>query len=220
MRRIAPNVRNSITNPEAQVTRPDSGDSIEREDALAELRRQAQTLNIDRPIALVGLMGAGKTTIGRRLANVLQWPFMDADAEIERAAGLTVQEIFAKHGEADFRSGERRVIARLLTGPRHVLATGGGAFIDAETRATLRQKAVTVWLKAPLEVLMRRVDRRDDRPLLQGGDPRAVMERLMEVRYPIYAEADVVVETNNSPHNAAVAAVIDALLRRQNETQP
>jgi shikimate kinase len=213
-------VRNPITIPEAQVTRPDSGDAIEREDALAELRRQAQTLSIDRPIALVGLMGAGKTTIGRRLANVLQWPFMDADAEIERAAGLTVPEIFAKHGEEDFRRGERSVIARLLAGPAHVLATGGGAFIDDETRANLRQKAVTIWLKAPLEVLMRRVDRRDDRPLLMGGDPRAVMERLMQVRYPIYAEADVTVETSNSPHNAAVAAVIDALLHRQIESQP
>lgn len=168
-------------------------------------------LRVDRPIALVGLMGAGKTTIGRRLAQTLKLKFVDADAEIEQAAGMRVSEIFAKHGEADFRRGERSVIARLLSEPPHVLATGGGAFIDPETRAMMKEKAISIWLKAPLDVLMRRVERRDDRPLLHTEDPRAVMQALMDKRYPIYAEADVIVDSTNSPHNAAVSAVLDAL---------
>jgi shikimate kinase len=193
------------------VTPPDTSEIGERDDAPAELRRAAEGLKLDRPVALVGLMGAGKTTIGRRLASALKLPFVDADDEIARAAGLSVADIFKLHGEADFRRGERLVIARLLNDPPHVLATGGGAFIDSETRVLMREKAVSVWLKAPLEVLLRRVERRDDRPLLKGGDPQVVMQQLMDVRYPIYSEADITVETTNGPHNAAVTAVITAL---------
>jgi shikimate kinase len=204
------------------VTRPDreAGEIGEREEAPAELKHLARGVSIDRPIALVGLMGAGKTTVGRRLASALGLPFVDADHEIERAAGLSVAEIFARHGEADFRRGERRVIARLLEGPPHVLATGGGAFIDLEARALMRQKAITIWLKAPLDVLMRRVERRDDRPLLRGADPEAVMRKLMAERYPIYAEADLVVESTNGPHHAAAADVIRALQNLPQKTTP
>lgn len=193
------------------MTRPESSDAGERADAAAELRRLADGLILPRTVALVGLMGAGKTTIGRRLAAALRLPFVDADHEIERAADQTVQEIFAVHGEAEFRRGERRVIARLLDNPPHVLATGGGAFIDPRTRALMKERAISIWLKAPLDVLMRRVSRRDDRPLLKEDDPQAVMQKLMDDRYPIYAEADLTIESANSPHNAAVAEIIAAL---------
>jgi shikimate kinase len=167
-----------------------------------------QTLAIDRPLVLVGMMGAGKTSVGRRLAEVLRLPFRDADDEIEKAAGLTVSEIFERHGEAEFRRGERRVIKRLLEGPPHVLATGGGAFMDPDTRALIKQKAVSVWLKADLDVLMRRVLRRPTRPLLQVEDPRAAMTTLLAKREPIYAEADIMVQSNQGPHGAAVQAVL------------
>jgi shikimate kinase len=193
------------------LTRPDGSELGERDD---ELRRLAGDLVLDRTIALVGLMGAGKTTVGRRLAQALKLNFVDADAEIERAAGLSVADIFKLHGEPDFRRGERQVIARLLRDPPHVLATGGGAFIDPATRGEMRDRAITIWLRAPLEVLMRRVERRDDRPLLKSGDPHAVMKKLMEDRYPIYAQADLTIESTNSPHNAAVIAIIEALKAR------
>lgn len=188
------------------MTRPGNDDP-----EAAELRRLAEGLKLERTIALVGLMGAGKTTIGRRLAAALKLSFVDADHEIERAAGMTIPEIFARHGEPEFRRGERSVIARLLREPVHVLATGGGAFIDPETRALMRERAISVWLKAPLDVLMRRVDRRDDRPLLKGDDPRAIMTKLMHDRYPIYAEADLTVESTNGPHYSAAAAVLESL---------
>ncbi|MFT3729262.1 MAG: shikimate kinase [Terricaulis sp.] len=178
------------------------------------MRRQADGLTLDRTIALVGLMGAGKTTIGRRLAQALKLPFADADDAIVEAAGQSIQEIFAEHGELEFRRGERRVIRRLLDEPPHVLATGGGAFIDPRTRALMKEKAISIWLKAPLDVLMQRVARRDHRPLLKEDDPRAVMERLMAERYPIYAEADITIETDAGPHNAAVRAIITALKER------
>jgi len=159
-------------------------------------------------------MGAGKTTVGRRLATLLRLPFIDADEEIEKAAGLKVSEIFALHGEEEFRRGERRVIARLLQGPPHVLATGGGAFMNEETRELVRAHGTSVWLRADLDVLMRRVEKRDNRPLLKQGDPRATMERLMAERYPIYGEADLVVDSNNGPHASAVTSVIRALAER------
>lgn len=164
-----------------------------------------------RSIVLVGLMGAGKTTIGRRLANALKLPFFDADHEIERAAGCTVTEIFARHGEAAFREGERRVIARLLEGPRHVLATGGGAFMAPETRALIHANGLSIWLRAGLDLLMERVSRRPTRPLLQNPDPRAVMERLMTERYPIYAEADITIDSTGGPHDAIVHEIVKAL---------
>jgi len=195
------------------VVRPESSEVGERNDA-ADLRRQADGIVLDRTIALVGLMGAGKTTIGRRLAQALKLPFVDADDAIVEAAGQTIQEIFAEHGELEFRRGERRVIRRLLEQPPHVLATGGGAFIDARTRAVMKEKAISIWLKAPLDVLMQRVTRRDHRPLLKEDDPRAVMERLMAERYPIYAEADITIETGAGPHNAAVRDILAALKER------
>lgn len=181
---------------------------------LGDIHSVASALVVDRPIVLVGLMGAGKTTVGRRLAAMLRLPFVDADEEIEKAAGLKVSEIFALHGEEEFRRGERRVIARLLQGPPHVLATGGGAFMNDETRALVRAHAISVWLRADLDVLMRRVEKRDNRPLLKQGDPRATMERLMAERYPIYGEADLVVDSNNGPHASAVTGVIRALAAR------
>lgn len=182
--------------------------------AAAELSRMAAGLKLERTVALVGLMGAGKTTVGRRLAQALRLPFADADAEIAAAAGRGVADIFAEHGECEFRRGERQVIARLLAGPVHVLATGGGAFVDARTRALMKERAISVWLKAPLDVLMKRVSRRNDRPLLREDDPRAVMERLMQERYPLYAEADITIETGGGPHRSAVADIIAALKAR------
>ncbi|MDZ4777386.1 MAG: shikimate kinase [Alphaproteobacteria bacterium] len=181
---------------------------------LGDIHSVASALVVDRPIVLVGLMGAGKTTVGRRLAALLRLPFVDADEEIEKAAGLKIAEIFAMHGEEEFRRGERRVIARLLHGPPQVLATGGGAFMNDETRALVLAHATSVWLRADLDVLMRRVEKRDNRPLLKQGDPRATMERLMAERYPIYGEADLVVDSNNGPHASAVTAVIRALAAR------
>lgn len=193
------------------MTRPESSDIGERNDAAATLRRQAAGVTPHRTIALVGLMGAGKTTIGRRLAHALDLPFADADAEIVAAAGQSIEAIFAERGECEFRRGERQVIARLLDGEPHVLATGGGAFIDPRTRALMKERAVSIWLKAPLDVLMKRVSRRDHRPLLKEDDPRAVMQRLMDERYPLYAEADLVVETGTGPHNSAVSHILTAL---------
>jgi shikimate kinase len=165
-----------------------------------------------RTIALVGLMGVGKSSVGRRLANALGLPFRDADAEVEAAAGCSIKEIFAELGEAAFRDGERRVIQRLLDEPPHVLATGGGAFMNDETRALLKEKALIVWLKADLELLARRVGRKDTRPLLKDADPLSVLRAQAEVRYPVYAEAHVAVETGDTPHHVTVGQVIDALL--------
>jgi shikimate kinase len=165
-----------------------------------------------RSVVLVGLMGAGKSSIGRRLAQRLGLEFLDADTEIERAAGCTIEEIFARFGEPAFRDGERRVILRLLEERAPiVLATGGGAFMDAETRAAIRNHAIAVWLRAELDVLLRRVARRSNRPLLKQGDPREVLERLMALRHPVYAEADLVVESDESPAETTVDRVIAAL---------
>jgi shikimate kinase len=172
---------------------------------------QSNPYRIDRPIVLVGLMGVGKSTDGRRLARQLKLPFFDADAEIEAAASASVEEIFARHGEAAFRDGERRVIARLVSGPPIVLSTGGGAFIDPITRALILEKAFSIWLKADLELLLKRVSKRGGRPLLKGGDPRKIMADLMERRYPIYAEADLVVESRGGPHEHVVMEILTAL---------
>jgi shikimate kinase len=175
----------------------------------------------ERTIALVGLMGAGKSSIGRRLAHALDLPFRDADEEVERAAARSISDIFTDLGEAAFRDGERRVIARLLDEPPHVLATGGGAFMNAETRALIAQKAISVWLKADMEVLLRRVARRADRPLLKDADPRAVLERLAAERYPTYALADITVDSVETAHQATVDAIIAALrARAQAAAQP
>ena len=162
-------------------------------------------------VALIGLMGAGKSSVGRRLASALGLPFKDADTEIEAAAGRSVSDIFSTLGETAFRDGERRVIARLLAGPKHVLATGGGAFMREETRLLLQQEAVTVWLKADVEVLARRVARKDTRPLLSGKDPVAVLSALAAVRHPVYALADLVVETGDGSHGQSMDRVLAAL---------
>jgi len=164
-----------------------------------------------RTITLVGLMGVGKSSVGRRLANALELPFRDADAEVEAAAGRSIPDIFADLGEPAFREGERRVIARLLDDPPHVLATGGGAFMNEETRRLIKEKSISVWLKADLDVLARRVGRKDNRPLLAGKDPVAVLKAQAAERYPIYAEADVTVETGDAAHHVTVDQVIRAL---------
>jgi shikimate kinase len=165
-------------------------------------------------IALIGLMGAGKTSVGRRLANRLDITFTDVDDEIELAAGKSISEIFADHGEAYFRQGERKVIARLLGNGPQVLATGGGAYMNAETRANIAKHGISIWLKAELPVLLHRVRRRDQRPLLAKGDPEEVMRALMEQRYPVYAEADIIVESRDVPHEVIVNEVVDALCRK------
>jgi shikimate kinase len=173
-----------------------------------------------RSIVLVGMMGAGKSSIGRRVAARLAIPFVDADAEIELAADMTIAEIFAVHGEPYFRAGEARVIARLLERGPQVLATGGGAFMNAQTRAALQEKAVSVWLKADLDVLTRRLRRRNDRPLLKTEDPVATLTNLLQMRDPIYATADVTVLSRDVTHDvivdeivAAVGAKLDAAAR-------
>ena len=171
-----------------------------------------------RPVVLVGLMGAGKTTVGRRLSERLGLPFVDADHEIEEAAGKSIAEIFADHGEPYFRDGERKVIARLLEGEPKVLATGGGAYMNAETRANIRKRGIAVWLRADLALLMKRVKKRNDRPLLKGGDPELVMKTLIDQRYPVYAEADITVDSRDSAHTVMVNDVIKALARWPEQT--
>ncbi|NBJ10454.1 shikimate kinase [Microvirga arsenatis] len=164
-----------------------------------------------RSLVLVGLMGAGKSTVGRRLAQMLKLPFRDADHEIEAAAGMSIPEIFAVHGEEHFRDGERRVIARLLQEGPIVLATGGGAFMNEETRSRIAERGVSIWLKADLDILMRRVRKRSTRPLLQNPDPEGTMRRLMEQRYPVYATADITVDSHEAPHDRVVAEIIETL---------
>jgi shikimate kinase len=164
-----------------------------------------------RSIVLVGMMGAGKSSIGRRLAARLGIPFVDADAEIEAAAGMTVEDIFANYGEASFRSGETRVIARLLEAGPQVLATGGGAFMTPETRDIIRRNGVSVWLKADFDVLFRRVKRRNDRPLLKTGDPAETLRKLLAERDPIYAQADASVHSREVPHETIVEEILAAL---------
>src|SRR5919112_3530510 len=164
-----------------------------------------------RSLVLVGLMGAGKSTVGRRLAQKLGLPFRDADHEIEAAAGMSIPDIFSIHGEAYFRDGERRVIARLLQEGPMVLATGGGAYMNEETRAGIKESAVSIWLKADLEVLLKRVRKRSNRPLLHNPDPEGTMRKLMDVRYPVYAEADLTVESHEAPHDRVVNEVLKAL---------
>jgi shikimate kinase len=159
-------------------------------------------VRVPRTVTLVGLMGAGKSAIGRKLAQRLGLPFVDADAEVEQAAGCSIDEIFDRYGEAAFRQGERRVMTRLLEGPICVLATGGGAFMDPEIRAKIKERTISVWLHAELEVLLRRVSRRNNRPLLKRGEPREVLERLIGERYPVYAEADIRIDSDDAPSDA------------------
>ncbi len=167
----------------------------------------------DRSVVLIGLMGAGKTAIGRRLATRLGLDFVDADTEIERAAGKSISDIFADHGETHFRDGERRVIARLLGEGPQVLATGGGAYMNDETRKTIARRGVSVWLKADLKILMERVVRRDHRPLLRTDDPEEVMKRLIDERYPVYSTSDVTVKSRDVPHEVIVSEIIAELAK-------
>lgn len=165
-------------------------------------------------IVLVGLMGAGKSAIGRRVATAIGARFLDADREIEASAGMTIPDIFESRGEAEFRDGERRVIARLLGEAPFVLATGGGAFIDDDTRALLAERATTIWMRADLKVLVKRCGKRSNRPLLRNGNPEEILARLIEERYPIYAEADVEVFSRDEPHEVAVNGIIEHLKER------
>lgn len=186
-------------------------------------RAQAEAMDADRmetavaealgrrDIVLVGMMGAGKSTVGRRLAARLGLPFVDADTEIERAAGQSIADIFDEHGETAFREGERRVLARLLAGGPKVLATGGGAFIDPDNRASIAAAGISVWLKADFDTLMRRVRRRAHRPLLKKPDPERVLRELIEARYPVYAAADITVMTRDVPHETVVGEIVAAL---------
>ncbi len=173
-----------------------------------EARADIKTALGRRSVVLVGLMGCGKSSVGRRLAHALDLPFVDADDEIEAAAGMSIADIFATHGERDFRDGERRVLQRLLKNGPQVLATGGGAFMNEETRANIRAQGVSLWLKADLPVLMRRVMKRADRPLLKTPDPEAVMRELMAIRHPVYAQADLVFESRDVAHDVIVAEIL------------
>jgi shikimate kinase len=166
---------------------------------------------LPRTVVLVGLMGAGKTCIGRELSRRLGVDFIDADAEIEAAANCSIEDIFRLYGEKAFRDGERRVIARLLGNPAHVLATGGGAYMDCETRARIRDRAVAVWLRADLDLLVNRVGRRANRPLLKDGDPREILQRLIDERHPVYAEADIVVDSGREAPEITVERVLAAI---------
>ena len=166
---------------------------------------------LDRPVVLVGLMGVGKSTVGRRLARRLGLPFVDSDAEIEDAAGYPAAEIFERFGERDFRDGERRLVARLVEGEIRVIATGGGAFVDPRTRRLLNERAITVWLDAPIEILTERTSRRDTRAQLRNGDPRIVLQKLADERRPSYAEAHIHVKSGDGAHRDVVDAIVQEL---------
>jgi shikimate kinase len=185
----------------------EAGEQIENRRRGHPISRQLGT----RSLVLVGLMGAGKSTVGRRLAQTLKLPFRDADHEIEAAAGMTIPDIFSIHGEEYFRDGERRVIARLLQDGPIVLATGGGAFMNEETRQNIAEHGISIWLKADLDILMRRVRKRDTRPLLRNPDPEGTMRRLMELRYPVYATADLTIDSREAPHDRVVADIVKSL---------
>jgi shikimate kinase len=164
-----------------------------------------------RSLVLIGMMGAGKSSIGRKLAQRLNLPFVDADSEIERAAGMSISEIFAKHGESYFRAGEARVIARLLEGGPQVLATGGGAFMHPQSRDAIRAKGISIWLRADYDVLIKRIKRRNDRPMLKTDDPGETLRRLMQERDPVYAEADVIVHSRDVPHEIIIGEIISSV---------
>lgn len=166
---------------------------------------------LDRPLVLIGLMGAGKSTIGRRLARCLDLRFVDSDEEIERAAACSIADIFAIHGEAIFRDLEQRVIFRLLEENNLVLATGGGAWMQPAIRERIRGQAVSVWLRSELEILLERVERRNHRPLLETGDKRVILEKLMKERYPVYAQADITIDSGDGPHDAVVEKIIESV---------
>ncbi len=172
---------------------------------------ETAALEIDRSLVLVGLMGAGKSCIGRKLAQKLRLPFVDADNEIEKAAGCSIADIFETRGEEEFREGERRVIARLLDGPPMVLATGGGAFMDPLTREKVKECGISIWLRADLDLLVRRTAKRNHRPLLNKGNPRQILRDLIQKRYPTYSEAEIVVDSQNGPPEETVKLTLEGL---------
>ncbi|MFV0476149.1 MAG: shikimate kinase [Pikeienuella sp.] len=182
--------------------------------------KDASKPRLRRPVALIGLMGCGKSTVGARLAELIDAPFRDADAEIAAAAGMTIPEIFAKLGEGAFRDGERRVIVRLLTEGPMVIATGGGAYMAEETRAAISAAGAAIWLHAELDTLVQRTSRRKTRPLLNAGDPRRILRDLMELRYPIYAGAEIRVESTAAGRPEDVAAAVIRAMRKHDETAP
>jgi len=202
----AANAAETIKIEMSETTTPAPATATQEAEILAALGK--------RLIVLVGMMGAGKSTIGRRLAARLNLPFIDADTEIEAAAGMTIPEIFELHGEPHFRDGEARVIARLLDGGPAVLATGGGSFMREETRRRVAEKAVSIWLKADPDIILRRVRRRADRPLLQTADPAATVSRLLSEREPVYRHADVTIASRDVPHDRIVDECLDALRAR------
>ena len=179
--------------------------------SLSDSEIKSLAARIDRPLVLVGMMGVGKSTIGRKLAQLLDLPFADADDEIEQAAQMSVAEIFERYGEAYFRDGERRVIARLLEGGPAVLATGGGAFVQADTRAIILERGIAVWLDSDVRTLVDRVTRKDTRPLLREGDPKEIVTRLKTEREPAYAEAPIKVMSDAGPHGETVNRILQGL---------
>ncbi len=186
----------------------------------APRRKPSVLLPVDRPIALVGMMGAGKTTVGRRLATALDLRFHDADAEIEQAAGMSVTDLFARHGEESFRRGEAQVIERLLSGPPVVLATGGGALLNAATRMLVKEKAISVWIRADVDTLVKRATRRATRPLLKDGDPKEIISRLLDARTPYYSASDIAVDSDAGSHARTVRTIIGALAAFLDEERP
>ena len=206
MAKKAANAAETLKIEMSETTTPAPATATQEAEILAALGK--------RLIVLVGMMGAGKSTIGRRLAARLNLPFVDADTEIEAAAGMTIPEIFELHGEPHFRDGEARVIARLLDGGPSVLATGGGSFMREETRRRVAEKAVSIWLKADPDIILRRVKRRADRPLLQTADPAATVSRLLSEREPVYQHADVTIASRDVPHDRIVDECLDALRAR------
>jgi len=210
--------KSEVTQAQENVMRFATGGKDERADTGHE-HRIREGLGV-RSIVLVGMPGCGKSAIGRRLAPRLELPFIDVDEEIERAAGKTIKEIFADHGEPYFRDGERRVIARLLASGPQVLATGGGALLAEETRADIRRLGISIWVKADLPLLVRRVMKRSNRPLFEGREPAAVMKELMEARHPLYGMADITVESRDVPHDVIVGEIIEALDRLPRLAEP
>jgi len=197
---------------------PNSASAPSTDDTLATAGTAVRAALNGRSIVLVGMMGAGKSSVGRRLAKALSLPFVDADTEIEKAAGMSITDIFAKHGEPEFRSGERRVVSRLLDNPMAVIATGGGAFMDETTREKIRARGISVWLKADVDVLLRRVKKRGGRPLLKDGDPEQILRDLLAKREPVYATADVTVLTREVPHETMVSETLAQLQAFLKET--
>jgi shikimate kinase len=193
------------------------GVAMRKQDGAGESDAEIIAALGSRSIVLVGMMGAGKSSIGRKLATRLNLPFVDADTEIERAAGMSIPDIFERHGEPSFRAGEARVIARLLDGGPQVLATGGGAFMNPETRTAIRAMGISVWLKAEYDVLIKRIKRRGDRPMLNTSDPAETLRQLLDERDPVYAEADVLVHSRDVPHETIIAEILGALASKLRE---